>query len=59
MTSGIISLKRQHIEFKAGYGLLKQELPGLLQHISLLHAMEKAYFNPLKYDRRKHPEKKC
>jgi len=46
--------KTENAEFKAGFGLVKQELPELLlQHIPLLHPMEKAYFNTLKYDRRK------
>ena len=54
MTSGTISLQRKDTEFSGGYGILKQELPELLQDISMLHPEEKKYLNTLKFNRRKH-----
>ena len=54
LRSGILTLRREEAEFKAGYGLVKQTLPELLGHISLLHPREEEYLHSLKYDKRKH-----
>ncbi len=54
MISGTISLQRKDTEFEGGYGILKQELPGLFRDISMLHPEEKKYLNTLKFNRRKH-----
>jgi 4'-phosphopantetheinyl transferase EntD len=50
---GIITLKRERSLHQAGFCILQSPLAVLQQQLSLLHPEEQAYYNTLKYDKRK------
>ena len=51
--TGQITLHRENTVFTAGYCFFRAELPELLAGVPLLHPEERAYFETLKFDRRK------
>lgn len=51
--SGNILLERDHGNFKAGFCIIKDKLPALTAHFSLLHPKEHAYYSTLKADSRR------
>lgn len=53
MNKGKILLQREQKDFDAGFCIMKGELPNLIKDISLLHPNEHAYYNTLKFDRRR------
>ncbi len=50
---GKITLKREEKNFVAGFCILKSETEYLTEDLGLLHPLEKAYFDGLKFHRRK------
>ncbi|SFE51849.1 4'-phosphopantetheinyl transferase superfamily protein [Chitinophaga sp. CF118] len=53
MKKGEIILKRENRNFNAGFCIIKQELPDLINKIQLLHQDERNYFDTLLFDKRK------
>ncbi|RBL89848.1 4'-phosphopantetheinyl transferase family protein [Chitinophaga flava] len=53
MNNGRIILKRENNNFNTGFCIIKSDLPDLIKKIPLLHPEEKAYYNTLKFDKRK------
>lgn len=53
MSKGIILLHREHESFMAGFCFVNEDLSDLILSISILHPSEKAYYDTLKFDRRK------
>lgn len=51
--NGKIILERVDKSFHAGYCIIHEELETLEKSLSLLHPIEKSYYDSLKYDRRK------
>lgn len=49
---GEILLEREK-KFKAGFCFLNEELPILVEQVTILHPEEKSYYDTLKFDRRK------
>lgn len=52
-TTGNISLKREKKDFQAAFSIINGSLPDLLKNSSLLHPNEQAYYDTLKYDKRR------
>ncbi|MCR6643000.1 MAG: 4'-phosphopantetheinyl transferase superfamily protein [Sporocytophaga sp.] len=50
---GKIILKREDKNFHAGFCIIHEELETLVNSLSLLHPIEKSYYDSLKYERRK------
>jgi len=50
---GKILLKRTSSDFIAGYCIIKEDLSSLMEHVSLLHPKEYAFYNTLKFDKRR------
>ncbi|WP_062059827.1 4'-phosphopantetheinyl transferase family protein [Aquimarina longa] len=53
MNKGIIFFKREKSCFKGGFCVINKELSYLEKEISMLHPNEYAYYNTLRYDKRK------
>jgi len=53
MNGGKIILQNNKMNYHAAFGITRENLPGLIKNISLLHPDEKTYYDTLKFDRRK------
>lgn len=51
--TGQITLKRKEQDFRAAFCLVRGDLPSLEDHLPVLHPTERAYYESLKFGRRK------
>lgn len=51
--AGHLVLKREHESFDACFCIIRDTLPQLARRLALLHPVEQAYYNGLKFDKRK------